>query len=417
MDKTEVKQFPFRIFYLKQFVILLILSFSELIHAQQILTEVEYFGTNPGNLTMYTYAPASISKGTKKPLVVVLHGCSQSAQLVSEQTGWNILADQYGFRVMYPQQKAANNPSMCFDWYRAADIDRDKGECASIKQMIDTFEKNYAVDSSGIYVTGLSAGAAMAVVMMSVYPAMFNTGAIFAGGAYKSALNVMTTTSAMMGWVNRTPKEWGDYVRNANPAFKGSFPKIIIYQGRRDLVVNHKNAHEMIEQWTNVHGIDTLATDTVNDFANNVNIKKYVYKNASGENAVTYYEVKNIGHALMINPGNCRDEGGKMVPFSVDEDFFSTYWTGIDFGLIPEPKISGKSEVQLSEKDVEYSVPFYKGSVYSWSYPDDAFPVGAENQHVLKLNFGKRSGSISVVEHDSAGCYIRYPGLKVGLKP
>lgn len=416
MDIAKSKHFFSSIIFKLNFILFLFL-FSENIQSQQILTEVEYFGTNPGNLTMYLYSPSAISKETKRPLVVVLHGCSQSAQLVSEQTGWNKLAEQYGFRVLYPQQKASNNPSMCYNWYRAADIDRDKGECASIKQMIDTFEKNYSVDSSGIFVTGLSAGAAMSVVMLATYPGIFNTGAIFAGGAYKSALNVMTTTSAMMGWVNRTPLEWGDYVRNANPAFKGKFPKIIIYQGRRDLVVNHKNAHEMIEQWTNVHGIDTLATDTISDFANNVNIKKYLYKNSSGENAVTYYEVKNIGHALMINPGNCREEGGKMVPFSVDEDYFSTYWTAVDFGLIPEPKILGKTEIQFNEQNVEYSVPFYKGSVYSWSYPDDAIPVGAENQNTLKLNFGKRSGSISVVEYDSAGCYVRYPSLKLSVKP
>jgi poly(hydroxyalkanoate) depolymerase family esterase len=416
MVQTIVRNYFTSIFNLKLVLTLLSLVLTGYAKGQQILTDIDYFGTNPGNLTMHIYSPPTLPKENKKPLVIVLHGCSQSAQLVSEQTGWNKLADQYGFRVLYPQQKASNNPSMCFDWYRAADIDRDKGECASIKQMIDTFEKSFAVDSSKIFVTGLSAGAAMAVVMMSAYPAIFNTGAIFAGGAYKSAVNVMTTTSAMMGWVNRTPLEWGDYVRNANPAFKGPYPKIIIYQGRRDLVVNHKNAHEMIEQWTNVHGIDTLATDTINDFANNVNIKKYLFKNSNGENVVTYYEVKNIGHALMINPGNCRDEGGKIVPFSVDEDFFSTYWTAVDFGLIPEPKISGKNKIQLNEQNVEYSVPYFKGSTYSWSFPDDAIPVGAEDHNTLKLNFGKRSGSISVVEHDSAGCYFRYPALKVLVK-
>lgn len=397
------------------FTLLLVMIFRNAF-SQQPVTEINYFGSNPGNLSMYVYTPASILKNNKCPLVIVLHGCSQSAQLVSEQSGWNKLADTYGFRVLYPQQKASNNPSMCFDWYRAADIDRDKGECASIKQMIDEFEKEFVIDSSRVFITGLSAGAAMAVVMMAAYPATFNTGAIFAGGAYKSAVNIMTTTSAMMGWVNRTPGEWGDLVRNANPAFKGAYPKIIIYQGKRDIVVNHKNAHELIEQWTNVHNTDTIASDTINDFANNVNIKKYLFRNANHETVVSYYEVKNIGHALMINPGNCRDEGGKMVPFSVDEDFFSTYWTAIDFGLIPAPEIAGKKEVTEGEQNVKYTVPFYKGSTYSWSYPDDAVPVGAENTNELILNFGKKTGSLSVVENDSAGCYIRYPSLKIVLR-
>lgn len=399
----------------QKFNLVIIMCILSLIGTAQVLKEITYFGSNPGNLSMYVYSPERLVN-KKAPLVVVLHGCSQSAQLVSEQSGWNKLADTYGFRLLYPQQKASNNPSMCYDWYRAADIDRDKGECGSIKQMIEQFEKDHNVDSSKVFVTGLSAGAAMAVVMLADYPALFNAGAIFAGGAYKSAVNMFTTTSAMMGWVNRSPKEWGDLVRDQNPAFKGKYPKIIIYQGKRDVVVNHKNAHELVEQWTNLNGLDTLATDTIQDFANNVNIKRYEYKNADKENAVIYYEVKNIGHALMINPGNCRDEGGKMVPFSVDDDFFSTYWTAIDFGLIPEPRIKGKTEIAEGEKQVEYSVPFYKGSTYSWTYPDDAVVDGVSNTNVIKLNFGKRSGSVSVLENDSAGCYIRYPSLKVKLK-
>jgi poly(hydroxyalkanoate) depolymerase family esterase len=397
--------------YLSLFLFLI----SSFFFGQQLVKEVSYFGSNPGNLSMYIYTPESISANEKLPLVVVLHGCSQSAQLVSEQTGWNKLADTYRFRVLYPQQKAANNASMCFNWYRSADIDRDRGECGSIKQMIEQFSKDNNVDSSHVFITGLSAGAAMSVVMMAVYPGVFNTGAIFAGGAYKSAVNVMTTTSAMMGWVNRSPAEWGDLVRNENPAFKGKFPKMIIYQGRKDLVCNHKNAHELIEQWTNIHAIDSIADDTINDFANNVNIKKYIFRDASRQEIVTYYEVKNIGHALMINPGNCRDEGGKLVPFSNDSDFFSTYWTAIDFGLVPKPVVSGKNTVTESE-EVEYSVPFYKGSTYSWTYPDDAVAIGQENLNVIKLKFGKRSGSISALENDSAGCYIRYPSLKVELK-
>ncbi len=396
-------------------LLLLFFLFPFLLSAQQI-TEVTYFGTNPGNLSMYTYVPATLSRTAKKPLVIVLHGCSQSAQLVSEQSGWNKLADTYGFSVLYPQQKASNNPTMCFDWYRAADIDRDRGECSSIKQMIDQFEKDNKVDSSRIYITGLSAGAAMAVVMMAVYPGTFNTGTIFAGGAYKAAVNSLTTTSAMMGWVNRSPKEWGDFVRDANPAFKGPYPKMIIYQGKRDIVVNHKNAYELIEQWTNVNATDTIADDTVLAFANNVNINKYIYKNAAQQPVVTFYDVKNIGHALMINPGNCRDEGGKMVPFSVDEDYFSTYWTAIDFGLIPEPKVTGKKEVTTGEQQVEYSVPYYKGSTYNWSYPDDATPAGSETGNVLILNFGKMSGSVSALENDSAHCYFRYPALKVKVR-
>jgi hypothetical protein len=172
----------------------------------------------------------------------------------------------------------------------------------------------------------------------------------------------------------------------------------------------------MIEQWTNLHTTDTIADDTINDFANNVDIKKYIYRNAEKKEVVTFYDVKNIGHALQVDPGNCRDQGGKMMPFSVDDDYFSTYWTAIDFGLIPEPKINGKTNVSVNEQNVEYSVPYYKGSTYSWSYPDDAGPVGSETGNVLILNFGKKQGSVSALENDSAKCYVRYPSLKITVK-
>src|SRR5438445_388554 len=72
------------------------------------------FGTNPGNLNMYSYVPAGIT--AKAPLVVVMHGCTQNATTVSQESGWNTLADRHKFYVVYPEQLAANNSSYCFNW-------------------------------------------------------------------------------------------------------------------------------------------------------------------------------------------------------------------------------------------------------------------------------------------------------------
>src|SRR6478609_7211453 len=78
------------------------------------LTEVENFGTNTGNLKMYKYDPFTQKDNIKRPLVVVLHGCSQTANDASELTGWNKIAKAYKFYVLYPQQKRINNGSNCF---------------------------------------------------------------------------------------------------------------------------------------------------------------------------------------------------------------------------------------------------------------------------------------------------------------
>src|ERR1700722_18172108 len=82
--------------------------------AVQALTAVTSFGSNPGNLLMYTYAPAAVPSDA--PLVLALHGCTQSAS-VFENAGWNSIADTYKFYVVYPQQQSANNIEGCFNWF------------------------------------------------------------------------------------------------------------------------------------------------------------------------------------------------------------------------------------------------------------------------------------------------------------
>src|SRR5690348_14516655 len=96
------------------------------------LTQVTGFGSNPGQLDMYLYAPQGISAGA--PLVVAMHGCTQSAADYVN-AGWNELADRWKFYVVYPEQVTANSQEKCFDWFTAGDIERGAGEALSIKQM------------------------------------------------------------------------------------------------------------------------------------------------------------------------------------------------------------------------------------------------------------------------------------------
>jgi poly(3-hydroxybutyrate) depolymerase len=167
----------------------------------QSLTEINDFGMNPGNLRMFVHIPLATDKKQKKHLVLVLHGCTQTAGVIAAQTGWNKLADEYGFLVVYPQQKLINNAGRCFCWYRRGDITKGKGEDASIMEMLDYMKVNYNIDSGHVFITGLSAGAMMSVAMMATNPEAFNTGAIFAGGPYKSALNVFSGYLVGEGWV------------------------------------------------------------------------------------------------------------------------------------------------------------------------------------------------------------------------
>src|SRR6476646_8506667 len=106
------------------------------------LTPVTGFGSNPGNLSMYSYRPDGLPAG--RPLVVLLHGCTQDAATYFTNSGWRKFADQWGFQLLLPQQSTANQSNKCFTWYDTADINRGQGEALSIRNMV-----GYAVSSLG----------------------------------------------------------------------------------------------------------------------------------------------------------------------------------------------------------------------------------------------------------------------------
>src|SRR5205823_522715 len=129
-------------------------------HAQ--LAQVTSFGSNPGALDMYEYVPKNLPAG--RPLVVVLHGCTQTANDMLA-AGWDALADSAGFAVVYAQQRSANNPIECFNWAGeygdTANLTRGMGENESIIQMVDTAIAAHGLDRNHVYIAGFSAGAAM----------------------------------------------------------------------------------------------------------------------------------------------------------------------------------------------------------------------------------------------------------------
>src|SRR6202012_2604507 len=94
------------------------------------LTEVRDFGTNPGELRMFCHVPTALRP--RRSLVVVLHGCGQSAANYDLGTGWSTLANHFGFALLMPEQQPGNNAHTCFNWFRPEDSRRGEGEAASI---------------------------------------------------------------------------------------------------------------------------------------------------------------------------------------------------------------------------------------------------------------------------------------------
>jgi poly(hydroxyalkanoate) depolymerase family esterase len=159
------------------------------------LTEVSSFGSNPGNLRMLTYVPPQLPNGAS--LVVVLHGCMQTARDYDEGSGWSMLAKRHGFALVYAEQAQANNPNRCFNWFQSHDARRGSGEALSIRQMVMRIRRTHSIDPAQIFITGLSAGGAMASVMLAIYPEVFAGGGIIAGLPYGAAYGMRHVMSAM----------------------------------------------------------------------------------------------------------------------------------------------------------------------------------------------------------------------------
>jgi poly(hydroxyalkanoate) depolymerase family esterase len=152
-------------------------------------------------------------------LVIALHGCTQTAEEYDHGTGWSSLADNFGFAVVYPQQQPANNPKNCFSWFLPGDIARGHGEALSIREMVEHAVAKFAVDRHKVFVTGLSAGGAMASVMLATYPEVFAGGAIIAGLPYGCAGNVQQAFEAMFTGQAHAARPLGDRVHAATEIF------------------------------------------------------------------------------------------------------------------------------------------------------------------------------------------------------
>ncbi len=385
------------------------------LYAQHDLVQIRPFGTNPGNLKLLFYDPGTIT--SKAPLVVVLHGCTQMATACAEQTGWNKLAKKHGFYVVYPEQLILNNPQNCFSWYRSGDQTKDKGEPASIMQMIDYLKKNKSIDSTRIYIVGLSAGGAMSSIMLSVFPEVFDKGGVIGGGPYKAAESVIKAGTSMLGIVSKSPEDWGDLVRRQNPGYKGTYPELVVFHGGIDPVVSPNNANQLIKQWVNIHHMDYEPDEHYEQFNNNEDVELTVYKDEEGIDVVKYYKVKGMGHAVALDTGGCDTQGGKTGLFAVDKDFNSTYWAADFFGIIKQPyQITGNTTAKPNTQDLTYSVPLHEGSYYNWKTPAGVWITAGNKTNAVTVTTDYESGYIEVTETDKKGCKLETCKLYIKVK-
>lgn len=281
------------------------------------LQEIAAFGSNPGNLRMFAHVPP-LEHDAKPALVVALHGCTQSAQAFAVGTGWCDVADRHGFVVIYPEQQASNNPKNCFSWFAPGDTARDRGEALSIRQMIEKAVGDFGIDQRRIFITGLSAGGAMASVMLAAYPEVFAGGAIIGGLPYGSAANVQEAFDAMFNDRMPSARALGDRVRAASK-HEGRWPRISVWHGTDDAVVKPSNAEHILSQWINVQGLQREPSE----LEHGTHYTRRVWTDKDGGAQLEAFSVAGMGHGVPLATSG-QDTCGAVGPFFLDAGVSAT---------------------------------------------------------------------------------------------
>lgn len=294
------------------------------IAARDSLSDLGAFGPNPGAFGARVFVPTEPKPG--RALVVVLHGCTQSAAAYDRGSGWSSLAARHGFALLFPEQVRANNPNLCFNWFQPGDTARGQGEAASIAAMVRHMIVQQQIDPARVFITGLSAGGAMASVMLATYPELFAGGAIIAGLPFAGVAGVPRALDAMRAATSESGEALAQRVRAASP-HRGRWPTISIWHGTADGTVAVGNADAVARQWTALHGVS--APSAVIDVDGHAH---RVWRDPRGHVVIEDWRIAGMGHGTPIAADGC----GVAGPYMLDAGISSTRRIAASWGIAPE---------------------------------------------------------------------------------
>ncbi|MFX0547255.1 alpha/beta hydrolase family esterase [Roseovarius sp. S1116L3] len=237
-----------------------------------------------GSRSYRTYVPASAKAGVSG-IVMMLHGCTQTPEDFAIGTGMNALADLGGFIVIYPEQSRGANAQTCWNWFSPNDQRRDRGEPEILAGIARKAMSDHAVPSERIFVAGLSAGAAMAVILGQTHPDVFAAVGAHSGLPYGAASDVASAFAAMAGQ--------GQHQR-ANG--KASGTRTIAFHGSADNTVQPANGAAIIRDAERA-GPSQIVQTTHNGSASGRAYSVTTSIGPDGRNHLEHWVIDGLGHA------------------------------------------------------------------------------------------------------------------------
>jgi poly(hydroxyalkanoate) depolymerase family esterase len=305
-------------------------------HANNLSWQQFVYNGSNGSRPYFVYTPENYRFGTRVPLIVMLHGCIQTAIDFATGTQMNQLAERYHFVVAYPQQLGIYNPALCWNWFVPSNQVRRGGEPAIIAGIVHEIENNtsrWTIDRHRIYVAGLSAGAAMAVILGATYPDIFAAIGVHSGAEYGA---ITSPLSGGQAFLHGGP----DPIQQGKAAFAamGNFARVvptIVFHGTEDLVSWPINGKQVVQQWMET---DFLAShDTYHaDFNHPSSTMKgkvsgghtytvYKWNSIYGHEVEEFWLIHAMGHAWSGgNPYNFTDLQGPGASLAMYSFFIAT---------------------------------------------------------------------------------------------
>ena len=246
---------------------------------------LKHLDSPAGSRPYKLYVPA-VYYGSALPLVVMLHGCTQSPDDFAAGTRMNLLAEEQGFLVCYPAQTSSANSSKCWNWFNAGDQQRDRGEPSIIAAITREVMAQYVVDPGRVYVAGLSAGGALAATMGQVYPDLYAGVAVHSGLACGAATDMSSAFRVM---------RQGSAAQHSSS--KTTVPAVptIVFHGDRDTTVNPVNGDEVAAQILKGEALRTEVEDGLVPQGHGFRRTRHLDRN--GRAVVEQWNIHGAGHA------------------------------------------------------------------------------------------------------------------------
>jgi poly(hydroxyalkanoate) depolymerase family esterase len=265
---------------------------------------VERSYTNSAGTRFYKlYIPSGYT-GQAVPLIVMLHGCTQSPDDFATGTRMNEHSEEHTFLVAYPAQAGNANMQKCWNWFQAADQQRDRGEPSLIAGITRQVVEEYEVAEGKVYVAGMSAGGAMAAIMGATYPDLYAAVGVHSGLAPGTANDLSSAFTAM--------RQGGPIVAHPNGERTEIVPTIV-FHGDRDTTVHPRNGERLLAHLTRGgNGTSPRVRTHQGHVPGGYEYTRFTYRDAEGRDLVERWSVHGLGHAWSggCYPGSYTDSRG-----------------------------------------------------------------------------------------------------------